>query len=258
MVSDSFANTLARTLNTVFADAPLRKHLPVNPLRLTSRFATTTPVDARSNSESDSDSDSESNNSWGNMDVDRDQPDIVPNEPNFLQSVFYGPNLLQHRGSYPDDNGSDSDSESTSESGSSTGEMDVDRDERDIVPNHLDDGQSGGPSSIAGAAKTVFDGVLVPKKSSHSKNPCPSTKHRSAGTTKQPHGSHSDDAQSDCPSLPTGTMDGGDLAPTQSSTNKHRRSPSPIVLRGLGTKENPIELDKVASLFEPMAIRDYV
>jgi len=254
MVSDSFANTLARTLNTVFADALLRKHLPVNPLQLMSRSAMTTPVDARSNSESDSDLDSESNNSRGNMDVNCDQPDVVPNEPDFLQSVFDGPNLLQHHGSYPDDNGSDSDSESTSESGSSTGEMDVDHDERDIVPNHSDDGQSGGPSLLAGAAKTVFDGVLVPKKSSHLKNPRPSTKHRSAGTTKQPRGSHSDDAQSDCLSLPTGTVDGGDLAPTQSSTNKCRRSPSPVVLRGLGTKENPIELDKVASLFEPMAI----
>ena len=279
--SDSFANALARTLNTAFDDAPLGNHLPVNPLQPTSRSAhASTQVDARSGSESHSSSSSEPASSPGNMDIDHDEPDIVPNGSDFLQSALNRPDLLQRRGTYPDDNGSDSDSDSSSESGSSKGDMDVDHDEGDIVLNesdliqsvfdrpellqphgsHSDDDQSDGPSSPAGTAKTVRDGVdPAPKKSSHSKNSRTSTIRRSGGAAKKPRGiSHSDDAQSDGPSSPAGAADGGDLVPTQSSTNKRRRSPSPVVLRGLGTKENPIELDKVASLFEPMVIRDYV
>lgn len=39
---------------------------------------------------------------------------------------------------------------------------------------------------------------------------------------------------------------------------KRRRSVSPISLRGLGSKENPIDVDEVALLFEPIMNREYV
>lgn len=39
---------------------------------------------------------------------------------------------------------------------------------------------------------------------------------------------------------------------------KRRRSPSRAPPRTLGSKENPIDVDNVASLFEPIVIRDYV
>jgi len=39
------------------------------------------------------------------------------------------------------------------------------------------------------------------------------------------------------------------------SSNKRNRPPSP---RGLGSKENPIDVEKVGSLFEPIVIREYV
>lgn len=45
--------------------------------------------------------------------------------------------------------------------------------------------------------------------------------------------------------------------PNTSST-KRRRSSSSLSSTRLGSKENPINVDKVASLFEPMVIREYV
>ncbi|KIJ91392.1 hypothetical protein K443DRAFT_126253 [Laccaria amethystina LaAM-08-1] len=126
---DSFANSLAVTLNTVFGGAPLGNSLAVNPLQLTSPSTTSTPqdnftncycnmdnqspVDAGSGSESGSGSTSESGSISGDMDVDdHDEPETVPNELHFMQSVFDGPDLHQPCGSYLDEGQSDG-SEST-------------------------------------------------------------------------------------------------------------------------------------------------
>lgn len=42
------------------------------------------------------------------------------------------------------------------------------------------------------------------------------------------------------------------------ASTKRRRASSPVSPRKLGSKENPIDADKVASLFEPILIREYV
>jgi hypothetical protein len=42
------------------------------------------------------------------------------------------------------------------------------------------------------------------------------------------------------------------------ASTKRRRSSSSVFLRELGTKETPIDVDVVTSLFEPTVIREYV
>jgi hypothetical protein len=219
IISDSFANGLATSLNTAFAGAP---SLAVNALRLTSPSATSTPLDNFTNglrdvdNRSPVDARSDSESSSGSMDVDRDAPDI-----DVMESVFDGPDLLQPRGSYSDDgqsDGSEGNSDSSSESASSSGDMDVD----DVAPK-----KSAQPPGSVRKPKT-------------------SANRRSAGTAKT-----ISDGDGLVPTNPTKSSASGNLA-------KRRRSSSPAVLRGLGTKENPIELDRVASLFDPVAIREFV
>jgi hypothetical protein len=62
------------------------------------------------------------------------------------------------------------------------------------------------------------------------------------------------------PSLPAGTpktftTSNGD---PNTSTKRRRRSSSPVSPRGPGSAENPIHVDEIASLFEPIVIREYV
>ncbi len=60
--------------------------------------------------------------------------------------------------------------------------------------------------------------------------------------------------------------DNSDRSPTNQASNtkksraqtKRRRSASPILLGKLGSEENPIDVDKVASLFEPVFVKEYV
>ncbi|KIJ95662.1 hypothetical protein K443DRAFT_11213, partial [Laccaria amethystina LaAM-08-1] len=195
IVSDSFANGLATSVNTAFAGAPSPA---VNALWLTLPSATSTPLDNFTN---------------GLRDVDNRSPVDA--------GVFDGPDLLQPRGSYSDDgqsDGSEGNSDSSSESASSSGDMDVD----DVAPK-----KSAQPPGSVRKPKT-------------------SANRRSAGTAKT-----ISDGDSLVPTNPTKSSASGNLA-------KRRRSSSPAVLRGLGTKENPIELDRVASLFDPVAIREFV
>lgn len=76
-----------------------------------------------------------------------------------------------------------------------------------------------------------------------------------------------DSAPDDCDTIVRFTTDNSDEVPTMHSSNtrkpealaKRRRSSSPISARKLGSKENPIDVDKVASLFEPVLLtREYV
>ena len=45
---------------------------------------------------------------------------------------------------------------------------------------------------------------------------------------------------------------------TTNASTKRRRSASPFSPRGLGSAENPINVEEIASLFEPIVIREYV
>jgi hypothetical protein len=138
----SFANSLAKTLNTAFAGAPPRSHSvqhTVNPLQLTLQSTgssslhnspnldfdpiDTDPAGARSDSESSSDSSSDSDSTLDNMEIDRDEPDGVRPAANAQGNA--------------DPEGARSDSESSSDSSldsdSTLDNMEIDRDEPDGV-----------------------------------------------------------------------------------------------------------------------------
>ena len=72
-----------------------------------------------------------------------------------------------------------------------------------------------------------------------------------AGTPKTSSPTNGDDRNSKQTTRASGA--GGPNAST-----KRRRSSSPVSPRRLGSKENPINVDKIASLFEPIVIREYV
>ena len=78
----------------------------------------------------------------------------------------------------------------------------------------------------------------------------------------QPHKPSSDDPDT----IMRFSSDDSDGSPTIQASNskkpmaqmKRRRSASPILAGSLGSAENPIDVDKVASLFEPVFVKDYV
>lgn len=85
------------------------------------------------------------------------------------------------------------------------------------------------------------------EKSSHTRS-CPSSP---AGIPETSTPSNSD--ESDSKKTPQSSGAGDPKAST-----KRQRSSSFAYLRGLGSAEKPIDVDDVASLFEPVAIREYV
>ena len=236
---NSFANALAKNLNTAFAGAPPGNNsLPhtVNPLHLTLLSGaldplhdfpnldfdpnTNDPVDIGFDSKSSSDTSSDSDSSSDNTERDYDEPDgarIAANaqgegdwpathsQSDFMEIDSDGPDVPRPTAKHPDDGRSDerfagNDSDPNEEFSSSC-------DDSDEGPSHKT------PKTFTPSNGDDFD----PKKRT-----------RSSGA-------------------------GG-----PSVSTKRRRSPSPVFPRGLGSAENPIDVDQIASLFEPIVMREYV
>jgi len=239
---DSFANVLANNLNAAFAGAPAGSDEPqqnANPLLLASHSGVlaphleildfeldnNSPADGRLVSESRMDSSSDSDSS--SNDADELQQNANP-----LLLASHSGALAPHL-DFDLDNNSPADGRLISES-RMDGSSDSDTSSNDTDSDH--DNESPSKKRIQ---KGLSPGKL------------PGTQPRPPSPPKT-----STQLNGDNVSWKKTTQSSGAGGPNAST--KRRRSASPVSKKTLGSEENPIDVDKISSLFEPVATREYV